>query len=88
LPANNGTETARAITAVAINPDSTKATLAAADSDAYLAGLKFAHYVAKAYPVLNRESMDRNVDSPSLELGITKVEKDGMSAVVEIKKIN
>jgi hypothetical protein len=31
--------------------------------------------------------MDRNVDSPSLELGVTKVEKSGLSATVKIDKI-
>ena len=50
-------------------------------------GTKVYHYVAKAYPVLSRESFSRDKDAPSLELGVYKIEKDGVSAIVEIDDI-
>ena len=85
LPADGGTEAPRAINSVAINPTSNTFTAATTDATATL---NYSHLVAKAYPVLSRESFSRDVDAPALELGITKVEKDGLSAVVNVTKIN
>ena len=46
------------------------------------------HYIAKAYPVLNRESYSSDKDAPSLEIGITKVVKNGDSATVAITALS
>ena len=73
------TETKRAITHVdLLNVNSSVASWA----------LNFGHYVAKAYPVFNRESFSREKDNWSLELGVTKVEKDGLSSVVKIVSLS
>ena len=53
----------------------------------YATSKEITHIIAKAYPVLNRESFSRDKDAPSLEIGVTKVEKDNTSAVVAISKV-
>ena len=66
----------------------TKVNLLNAGSSVTSWTLAFGHYVAKAYPVLTRESFSREKDNWSLELGVTKVEKNGLSAVVKIDNLS
>jgi len=46
------------------------------------------HYVAKAYPVLSRESYSSDKDAPSLEIGVSKTVKNGESATVAITALS
>jgi hypothetical protein len=45
------------------------------------------HYIANAYPVLNKESSNSNKDSLYLKIGVQKTEKSGKSTIVAIENI-